>query len=103
MAETSDTAELRLTRPRGTRDFYPQEMGWRNFLLDAWRRVSIRHGFDQVDAGAMERYVYVGAQGDAEVLVVDAQRGELIDAGQVETPNRRPLGAPIRRGGLGRP
>lgn len=48
------TSELRLARPRGTRDFYPSDMAWRNHLLDAWRRVSIRHGFEQVDGPIFE-------------------------------------------------
>ncbi len=29
-------------------------MAWHNHLLDAWRRVSIRHGFDQVDGPIFE-------------------------------------------------
>lgn len=29
-------------------------MAWRNHLLDAWRRVSIRHGFEQVDGPIFE-------------------------------------------------
>ena len=40
--------------PKGTRDFYPQSMAWRNFLIDAWRRVSIRNGFEQVDGPIFE-------------------------------------------------
>ncbi len=40
--------------PKGTRDFYPKEMAWRNYLLDAWRRVSIRNGFEQVDGPIFE-------------------------------------------------
>lgn len=40
--------------PKGTRDFYPQDMAWQNYLIDAWRRVSIRHGFDQVDGPIFE-------------------------------------------------
>ncbi len=40
--------------PRGTRDFFPQEMAWRNYLTRAWRRVSTRHGFEQVDGPIYE-------------------------------------------------
>jgi len=40
--------------PRGTRDFYPQEVAWRNFLIDAWRRVSVRNGFEEVDGPIFE-------------------------------------------------
>ena len=40
--------------PRGTRDFYPDAMAWRNHLVDAWRRVSVRNGFEQVDGPIFE-------------------------------------------------
>ncbi|MEM6552504.1 MAG: histidine--tRNA ligase [Planctomycetota bacterium] len=40
--------------PKGTRDFYPAEMAQRQYLLDAWRRVSERHGFEQVDGPVFE-------------------------------------------------
>jgi histidyl-tRNA synthetase len=44
----------KLQGPKGTRDFYPQEMAWQQHLLDAWRRVSIRNGFEQVDGPIFE-------------------------------------------------
>lgn len=40
--------------PKGTRDYYPKDMAWRNYLLDTWRRVSIRNGFEQVDGPIFE-------------------------------------------------
>ncbi len=45
---------MKLQAPKGTRDFYPQDMAWRQYLLDAWRRVSERHGFEQVDGPIFE-------------------------------------------------
>ena len=45
---------MKLQAPKGTRDFYPREMAWRNFLMDAWRRVSVRNGFEQVDGPIYE-------------------------------------------------
>ncbi|MFA9479820.1 histidine--tRNA ligase [Phycisphaerales bacterium AB-hyl4] len=45
---------MKLQAPKGTRDFYPHDMAWRNHLHDAWRRVSIRHGFEQVDGPIFE-------------------------------------------------
>ncbi|MEX0654139.1 MAG: histidine--tRNA ligase [Phycisphaeraceae bacterium] len=45
---------MKLQAPKGTRDFYPKDMAWRNHLHDAWRRVSIRHGFEQVDGPIFE-------------------------------------------------
>jgi len=40
--------------PRGTRDFFPEDMAWRATLFEVWRRVSIRHGFEQVDGPLFE-------------------------------------------------
>lgn len=45
---------MKLQGPKGTRDFYPDEMARRRYLHDAWRRVSIRHGFDEVDGPIFE-------------------------------------------------
>lgn len=40
--------------PKGTRDFYPADMAWHQHLLDAWRRVSVRNGFEQIDGPIFE-------------------------------------------------
>ena len=45
---------MKLQPPKGTRDFYPDEMARRRYLHDAWRRVSQRHGFDEVDGPIFE-------------------------------------------------
>jgi len=45
---------MKLQPPKGTRDFYPDEMALRRYLHDAWRRVSVRHGFDEVDGPIFE-------------------------------------------------
>jgi len=45
---------MKFQAPKGTRDFYPADMAWRNHLTDAWRRVSIRNGFEQVDGPIYE-------------------------------------------------
>ena len=39
---------------KGTRDFYPDLMRVRNFITDAWRRVSLRNGFEEYDAPIFE-------------------------------------------------
>ncbi|MEM9251611.1 MAG: histidine--tRNA ligase [Planctomycetota bacterium] len=41
--------------PKGTRDFFPADMAWQQHLIDAWRRVSVRHGFEQVDGPIFEK------------------------------------------------
>lgn len=40
--------------PTGTRDFYPRDMLVRRYITDAWRRVSLRHGFDEIDGPTFE-------------------------------------------------
>lgn len=70
---------MKFQAPKGTRDFYPQDMAWRNYLLDAWRRVSIRNGFEQVDGPIFEPLdLYRAKSGDGIVneLFHFADRGE---------------------------
>ncbi len=45
---------MKFQSPKGTRDFYPEDMAWRQFLTYAWRSVSVRHGFEQVDGPIYE-------------------------------------------------
>lgn len=40
--------------PRGTRDFYPLEMAKRRWIEEKWRKVSVRHGFDEIDGPRFE-------------------------------------------------
>ncbi len=40
--------------PKGTRDLYPLEAARRRWLSERWRRVAIRHGFEEVDGPTFE-------------------------------------------------
>ncbi|MGN0856770.1 MAG: histidine--tRNA ligase [Candidatus Spyradenecus sp.] len=40
--------------PRGMRDFYPEDMVWRNRIFDAWRAAAERAGFRNYDACVVE-------------------------------------------------
>lgn len=43
----SDQSEkLDLAPPRGTRDFYPEELRVRNWLFGQWRKTAAAHGFE---------------------------------------------------------
>jgi histidyl-tRNA synthetase len=54
--------------PKGTRDFYPPQMALRNYLVDAWQRVSIRNGYEQVEGPIFESLdLYKVKSGDAIV------------------------------------
>ncbi len=39
---------------KGMRDFYPEDMAILNWILNGWRRVSVRHGFQEYDSPVME-------------------------------------------------
>lgn len=39
---------------KGTRDFYPQQMAVRNWIVDGWKEVSKRNGFEEYDGPAFE-------------------------------------------------
>jgi len=70
---------MKLQAPKGTRDFYPEAMAWRNFLLDAWRRVSERNGFEQVDGPIFESldlYKVKSGEGIVSELFHFQDRGE---------------------------
>ena len=43
-----------LRPPRGTRDFYPEDLRRRAWLFDAFREVSRRFAFEEVDAPILE-------------------------------------------------
>jgi histidyl-tRNA synthetase len=40
--------------PRGMRDFYPEDMLWRNRVFDAWRAAAVSSGFQPYDACVVE-------------------------------------------------
>ncbi len=70
---------MRFQSPKGTRDFFPADCAWRNFLLDAWRRVSIRNGFEQVDGPIFESldlYKVKSGEGIVGELFHFTDRGE---------------------------
>jgi len=43
-----------LMPPTGTRDWFPADMRFRNFLFGAFRKVAISHGFEEYDAPVLE-------------------------------------------------
>ena len=51
--------------PTGTRDFYPLDAAKRRFVLEAWRRASVIHGFEEVDGPTFEHLeLYTVKSGD---------------------------------------
>ncbi len=47
---------MKIQAVKGTRDFYPEDMTVRNWIIDGWKRVSIRNGFEEYD-GPMFEYL----------------------------------------------
>ncbi len=45
---------MKIIPVKGTRDFYPEPMRLRNWIVDAWRRVSLRNGFEEYDSPIFE-------------------------------------------------
>ena len=51
--------------PRGTRDFYPEQMAQRNWIFDLWRDTSRKHGFEEYDGPIFEHLdLYTVKSGD---------------------------------------
>ncbi len=54
--------------PRGTRDFFPEQMATRLWIEDAWRAASIRHGFQEIEGPMFEHLdVYTLKSGEGIV------------------------------------
>jgi len=54
--------------PKGTRDLYPQDLLRQRYITEAWRRVSIRHGFDEIAGPTFEMLdLYKKKSGDGIV------------------------------------
>jgi len=45
---------MKIPSVKGTRDFYPQDMAVRNWIIDGWRKVSLRNGFAEYDGPIFE-------------------------------------------------
>jgi len=45
---------MKMQPVKGTRDFYPKDMAVRNWIIDGWKEVSIRNGFEEYDGPIFE-------------------------------------------------
>ena len=45
---------MKIPPVKGTRDFYPQVMALRNYLVDGWKASSLRNGFEEYDGPIFE-------------------------------------------------
>ncbi|MFA5785112.1 MAG: histidine--tRNA ligase [Phycisphaerae bacterium] len=69
---------MKIPPVKGTRDFYPEEMRVHNFIVDGWKRASVRNGFEEYDGPIFEHLqMYKVKSGDeiAEQLFSLTDRG----------------------------
>ena len=59
--------KLSFEPPRGMRDFYPEDMAWRNRVFDAFRASGNAFGFEQYDACVVESYELLARKAGEEV------------------------------------
>jgi histidyl-tRNA synthetase len=45
---------MKIQAVKGTRDFYPEQMAIRNFIIDGWKAASVRNGFVEYDSPIFE-------------------------------------------------
>lgn len=51
--------------PKGTRDFYPEEMSFQQFIFSSWKKTCERYGFELYDAPIFEHLeIYTQKSGD---------------------------------------
>jgi histidyl-tRNA synthetase len=56
---------MKIPPVKGTRDFYPADMAVRNYIIDGWKKVSIRNGFEEYDGPILEHLqMYTQKSGD---------------------------------------
>ena len=51
-----EQTKISFEAPRGMRDFYPEDMVWRNRVFDAFRAAGEAAGFEPYDACVVESY-----------------------------------------------
>ena len=61
------TEKISFEPPRGMRDFYPQDMVWRNRVFDAFRAAGAAAGFEPYDACVVESYELLARKAGEEV------------------------------------
>ena len=94
-------------KPKGTRDFYPQDLAVRRYLESVWRRVSTNHGFDEIDGPTFEHLeLYTVKSGPGIVSELFSFRRAGGDVDYALRPEFTPTLARMyaaRAGGLPRP
>eukprot|EP00472_Partenskyella_glossopodia_P014368 CAMPEP_0197542032 /NCGR_PEP_ID=MMETSP1318-20131121/67488_1 /TAXON_ID=552666 /ORGANISM="Partenskyella glossopodia, Strain RCC365" /LENGTH=508 /DNA_ID=CAMNT_0043101269 /DNA_START=517 /DNA_END=2043 /DNA_ORIENTATION=+ len=53
-SKATSKTKMDLNPPKGTRDFYPEDMRQRNWIFGMWRDVATQFGFEEYDAPVLE-------------------------------------------------
>ncbi|VAX40126.1 Histidyl-tRNA synthetase, partial [hydrothermal vent metagenome] len=80
MTDAKPSKPRKIKAPRGTRDLYPAEAARRRWLMERWREVSIRHGFEEVDGPTYEEADLYAVKSGEGIL------GELFQAFSGKSP-----------------
>jgi histidyl-tRNA synthetase len=59
---------MKIPPVKGTRDFYPADMAVRNYIIDGWKKVSIRNGFEEFDSPILEHLQMFTAKSGEEIV-----------------------------------
>ena len=59
---------MKLSKVKGMRDFYPEQMLQRRWLEDLWREVSVRNGFAEYDGPILEHLELLTAKSGEEIV-----------------------------------
>lgn len=77
MPDSSTPKPRPIPSPKGTRDLYPDDLLRQRYITEAWRRVSIRHGFDEIAGPTFEmRELYTRKSGEGIVSELFSFRRE---------------------------
>jgi histidyl-tRNA synthetase len=59
---------MKIPAVKGTRDFYPEDMAVRNWIIDGWKRVSLRNGFEEYDGPIFEYLTMFQIKSGEEII-----------------------------------
>jgi histidyl-tRNA synthetase len=59
---------MKIPPVKGTRDFYPPEMARRNWIIDGWKKVSLRNGFEEYDGPIFEHLTMYQIKSGQEIV-----------------------------------
>ena len=59
---------MKIPPVKGTRDFYPPEMARHNWIIDGWKRASLRNGFEEYDGPIFEHLTMYQVKSGQEIV-----------------------------------